>query len=199
MSNEDPLRSPKADLASAYRAVERMKQAGNRDEFEAEWRDFLNCLEKVWVKTERSLQYVRDKFQPWQGKYTNLRRKDMLLRYLKQARDADNHSIQDVMDVTPATLAIHPGPTGVSHIRRITVDGLGNIDVDADGDPRLEITPPKVRAVKVLNSGNWYNPPTSHLGLPVHDDHPLTIAELGLRFYADFLNEAEGYFFQRTP
>lgn len=78
-----------------------LKAAENFEVFEEEWRHFLNCIEKVWDKVERSCQHVKNSFQPWQGKYANLRRKDMLLRYLKQARDADNHSIQEVAEIKP--------------------------------------------------------------------------------------------------
>lgn len=79
-----------------------MRNAKSLDEFETEWRSYLNAIEKLWQKVERCCQHVRDAFEPWQGSYHRLRKKDMLLRYLKQARDADNHSIQDVTKIQPA-------------------------------------------------------------------------------------------------
>ena len=102
---DDPLRHPRLELLSAAKALEAMRRAKSLDEFEVEWRAFLNCIEKVWQKAERCCQHVRGRFEPWQGSYHRLRKKDMLLRYLKQARDADNHSIQDVTK-------LHPGSRG---------------------------------------------------------------------------------------
>jgi hypothetical protein len=100
---DDVLKHPRAELRAASRAIEDMRTASSMEEFEAEWRQFLACLEKVWTKVERSCQKVRYKFEPWQGTYHRLRKKDMLLRYLKQARDADNHSIQDFTKITPGS------------------------------------------------------------------------------------------------
>ncbi|WP_146009766.1 hypothetical protein [Janthinobacterium sp. ROICE36] len=99
----DPLKHPRAELAAASRAIVSMQNAKTMDEFESDWRGFLNCLEKIWQKVERSCQPMRNKFEPWQGTYHGLRKKDMLLRYLKQARDADNHSIQDVAKIQPGS------------------------------------------------------------------------------------------------
>jgi hypothetical protein len=196
MQNSSSLRPAKNDLASAARAVERMKLSTDREEFEAEWRDFLNCIEKVWVKTERACQPFRQQFEPWQGQYTRLRRKDMLLRYLKQARDADNHSIQDVMEITPGGIGLRAGASGSVYIRELSIDAKGQIKIDASDDVIVEIINPKVVAVKVLNNGEWYNPPSTHLDNPVSDHHPVTLAELGLKFYEKFIAEAEQRFFK---
>lgn len=202
MASHDPLTAPKADLRAAEGALEKMKNAKSREEFEEEWRDFLGCLEKVWIKTERCCQPFRHAFEPWQGKYSALRRKDMLLRYLKQARDADNHSIQDVMDVTPGRQIMAVGePGGSVHIKRLVFDHSGMV-VAYEGNNPLKVTTvfPKVTAVPVKNNGEWCNLPTTHLGNQVENTHPATLASLGLAFYKDFLVEAERKFFTKaTP
>lgn len=68
-----------------------------------------------------------------------------------------------------------------------------------EGDPIVVVDhpPPTVEAVRVQNSGNWYNPPTTHLGKNLVTKYPVEIAELGIKFYEEFLNEAEAKFFQR--
>ena len=101
--NSDPLKHPRRELAAAAKAIAGMRVAKSLDEFELEWRAYLNCIEKVWQKIENSCQHVKLTFQPWQGKFHRLRKKDMLLRYLKQARDADNHSIQDITKLQPGS------------------------------------------------------------------------------------------------
>jgi hypothetical protein len=66
-----------------------------------------------------------------------------------------------------------------------------------EGDPIvIEDKPPQLVAVSVKNNGEWYNPPTSHLGQPVTTHHPVHLAELGLRFYEGYVNEVERKFFK---
>ena len=194
MQPVDPLKHSRAELTAAERAIDAMRQAPTLEEFEAEWRDFLNHLEKAWIKVERACQPQAAAFQPWQGMYLRLRKKDMLLRYLKQARDADNHSIQDIAEVKPGSQSYRfINPSG-GHIKRMEiVDGVVR---HYEGDPMtVEIRPPEPVAVRVQNRGEWFNPPTSHLDQPVESQHPVYLAELGLRFYTRFVQEAAATFF----
>lgn len=190
------LDAAKKELAAAKRALASMKTAPSFDVFEEEWRDLLNCLEKLWNKVERGCQHERDSFQPWQGKYSSQRKKDMLLRYLKQARDADNHSIQEVAEVKPGHRTMNfVNPMG-GYIEHMEIRN-GEV-VNYRGDPMIVADhPPTVEVVKVKNSGNWYNPPTSHLGKSVKSKHPVLLGELGIQFYEGFLNEADEKFHKK--
>lgn len=188
------LDAAKKELEAARRAVELMKSAESFEIFDEEWRDFLNCLEKLWNKTERGCQQFKTKFQPWQGKYAALRRKDMLLRYLKQARDADNHSIQEVATVKPGHRTMNFVNPGGGFIKQMTLHG--SEITHYEGDP-IVVTdhPATIEAVRVKNSGSWYNPPTTHLDQQIISHHPVVLAELGLKFYEHFLNETAEIFF----
>lgn len=190
----DPLKPARMELVTAVEAVKSMKAAKSMDEFESEWRQYLNAIEKLWQKTERCCQHVRSAFQPWQGRYHSLRRKDMLLRYLKQARDADNHSIQDVAVIKPGSRGyrfINPRGGLIKHMEIRN----GQV-VHYEGDPMVvEETPPHPVAVPVKNNGEWYNPPSIHLDKPVANHHPTLLAELGIEFYSNFLKEVEHKFF----
>ena len=194
--SEDPLKHSKAELRAALRAIEAMNSSDSMDQFESEWREFLTCLEKVWTKVERTCQPHRDAFQPWQGQFQALRKKDMLLRYLKQARDADNHSIQDMTKIKPGETTFNfVNPTG-GYIHHLEIRN-GNV-VTYQGDPMVQTTtPPHPVAVPVQNNGIWFNPPTSHLGKPVLNLHPVTLAELGIAFYSNFVDQVEKKFFIR--
>jgi len=192
---EELLKHPKTELRAAARAIDGMKKANSLEDFEVEWREFLSCIEKVWTKVERSCQAVRHKFEPWQGTYHRLRKKDMLLRYLKQARDADNHSIQDFTKIEPGSRKIKfVNPKG-GYIKHMEIRG-GEIAA-YEGDPIIvEDKPPQPVAVPVKNNGEWYNPPTLHLGNPVTNHHPVALAELGLKFYENYVNDVERQFFK---
>lgn len=191
---DDPLRHPRLELVSAEKAIAGMRQAKSLDEFESEWRTYLNCIEKLWQKVERCCQPFRGTFEPWQGTYHRLRKKDMLLRYLKQARDADNHSIQEVTKLQPGSRGYRfVNPRG-GYIKHMEIRN-GKV-VHYEGDPMIvEETPPHPVAVPVKNKGEWFNPPTSHLERPVATQHPLHLAELGLKFYAEYLDVVAKKFF----
>jgi hypothetical protein len=175
-----------------------MSRAKSLEQFEAEWRTFLNCLEKAWVKTERACQPFATTFQPWQGLFHRMRKKDMLLRYLKQARDADNHSVQDIAEMAPGSVGyrfVNPAGGYVKEMRIVN----GAVDY-YEGDPMVaEVRPPHPVAVRVKNNGEWYSPPTSHLGQPVNTSHPADLARLGLAYYEDFVAQAERKFFRGAP
>lgn len=190
------LDAAKKELAAAKRALDSMKSATSFDVFEEEWRDLLNCLEKLWNKVERGCQHERNTFQPWQGKFSNLRSKDMLLRYLKQARDADNHSIQEVAEIKSAHRTINFANSTGGYIEHMEIRN-GEV-VKYSGDP-IVVTdhPPTVEVIKVKNSGSWCNPPTSHLGIQVQSRHPVVLGELGIKFYESYLNKAEEKFHKK--
>jgi len=192
----DPLRHAKDELSAAKRAIDSMSKAKDTEIFEQAWREFLSCLEKAWIKTEQICHPHRAEFQPWQGKYQRLRKKDALLRYLKQARNADNHSIQDVSQLNPGKLIVKwKHPSGDSS-KDIEIDESEANNYNAD-ELFIELTSPHIEALPVKNQGKWFNPPKSHLGKAIEDIHPVTLAEHGFEFYSKFLAETERKFFAR--
>lgn len=191
-----PLKQAKAELESAKLSIEAMQKSKSFEEFERHWKFFLGCLEKAWSKTERACQGQdkKDAFQPWQGKFKHLRKTDMLLSYLKQARDADTHSIQEFTEIYPGHTAYRGVNQQSHHIKRMVITN-GKISY-YEGDPMIQETVlPHPRAVKVQNSGKWYDPPLEHLGKPVENLHPVTLALIGLEFYTDFVDQVESKFF----
>jgi hypothetical protein len=134
------------------------------------------ALRKVWIKTERGCQHIRKSFQPWQGKFKRQREDDQLLRYLEHARNADEHTIQLNLDDIPQTVTVGGDPVYVGY----------DVVVIA---PRIEL-----RSVK--DRGEWYEPPVEHLGKALAERDPLKVAELGLAFYAGFVEQAERKFFE---
>ena len=188
------LKHPKANLKAAEQAISGMEQAASFEQYETEWREFLGHIEKAWIKTERACGQYRAKFQPWQGKFQSLRKKDMLLRYLKAARDADNHSIQELARIEEGHRSINfANPMG-GYIENLTI--LNGEIVEYSGSP-LVVTdhPDRFIALPVKNHGDWYNPPTSHLGKTIVNAHPIELARMGLAFYEKYVDEVEQTFF----
>ncbi|NMY45301.1 hypothetical protein [Pseudomonas sp. WS 5027] len=192
----DPLRHAKSNLIAAEQAYVAMSQSTTFEEYESEWRDFLTHLEKVWIKTERACVHLQPKFQPWQGKYLALRRKDMLLRYLKAARDADNHSIQDLAIIKDGSTSVNFAKDEGVRSCVITFKD-GEMVIESDDPLVITNTPPHPAALPVKNHGDWYNPPTSHIGQMLTNRHPTEFALLGLNFYKNFVNDVENTFFTK--
>jgi hypothetical protein len=193
----DVLKHAKAELNAAERSLQSMMTARDFEHFEEEWRSFLNHIEKVWIKSERACQHIMEKFQPWQGKFSRLRKKDMLLRYLKQARDADNHSIQEVMKVVPGEYSFTiPGGPGVVHIDSLKIKNGRVVEYKGSHPATEKITLPQIKAVSVKNSGKWYNPPTSHLSVAIQTNNPIQIAKQGIEFYKNYIIKIEDKFFK---
>ncbi len=190
----DKLKAAKAELRSAKRSIEAMRSADDFEIFEEEWRDYLNCIEQLWNKVERSCQHKRNEFEPWQGKFKRLRKKDMLLRYIKQARHAHSHSIQEVTEAKPASRSINFAQGNGGFIKNLTM--VGENIVNYEGDP-LEVIdrPARYAVVRVSNEGKWYNPPTTHLGKRFISDSALDIAIAGAEFYEGFIAQVEERFF----
>lgn len=158
-----------------------MRSASDFDSFEDAWRQYLVALQKVRVKTERGCQPVRESFEPWQGKFKRQRKKDQLLHYLRHARNADEQSIRVILDDIPGQTVTTSSSDTVY---------VGNLVVTTS--PRIELRP-------VEDRGKWYDPPVEHLGKALAERDPLKVAELGLTFYAGFVEQAERKFFESRP
>lgn len=196
--HNNPLKQANAELESAKSSIENMQNAKTFEEFERNWRIFLGCLEKVWTKTERACQDKRNEFQPWQGQFSRMRKKDMLLRYLKQARDADTHSIQEITEIYPGHTSFKSAQKGSHYIKKMVISN--GVISHYEGDPMIQETVlPHPVAIKVQNNGEWFNPPTSHLGKVIENQHPVTLAQLGHSFYNNFLDQVEKKFFENPP
>lgn len=189
------LKASKLELKKAISKLEKMRKAESMDEFEEHWTDFLNSLEKVWIKAERECQPFKNKFQPFQGKFKNLRRRDPLLKYLKNARDADVHSIQEIIKKEESRLkSVTPVYRKSTYIKRMEIRA-GKI-TDYEGDPIIvESTPNVIKTKSFTNHGIVYVVPTIHRGAKIANPYDASVlAELGIHFYSDFLDQIEKNF-----
>lgn len=198
MSTErkETLYHAKRELKAAETAIERMAKSESIEDLEDEWKSFLNSVEKCWVKTERACQPFRNKFQPWQGKFSKERKKDPVLRYIKHARNSDQHTIQEAMQKTDASSSMYvEGGPGITHIERLTIRDGKLIEYRGNKPLVIENLPNRVELLRVKDGSKWYNPPRSHKHIKLLWPAPLDVAVLGLEYYRDFVKQAEASFF----
>lgn len=148
------------------------------------WFDFILHLDLCFIKAERECQDIRNKFEPFQGTFKALRRKDPLLSYLKNARDAINHSIVSGIDYSmienaePIPIAIGFGLEGEIHTWKEVL-----------GSP-IEL---KLQPIEI--NGQIWQSPTQHLGKAlIGDRDPLEVANLAIEFYQNFLDQIKKKF-----
>ncbi len=176
------------ELKKAKKSLKIMKEIKSKEdknlliEFESNWIDFLINLEKIWKKSELECKHFST-FQPWQGKYTSERRKDPLLKYLKNARDADQHSIQSITIEKDYEIEIISPSEGSTFIEG------ENIEI------KVDIKNPRIEPETFKNFDVLYAPPLEHLGEKlINPNDPIEIAELGIRYYEEYLNSIRAKF-----
>ncbi|MGO4699657.1 hypothetical protein AB4Z50_36280, partial [Paenibacillus sp. 2TAB26] len=99
---------------------------------------------------------------------------------MNQARDSDNHSIQEVVVKQQDRVNIRPSKSGDLHIKQMVI--VDNVLETYDGDPiDIIAVPGRIEAISVVNRGVAFTPPNAHNGQPIkrHKD-PIEIAELGI-------------------
>lgn len=178
-----------ADLQIAREAIERMANAESFADFHRHWQDFLFRLERAWEGALGRMKSLRGgTAQSWTSANSSLRKKDLLLRYLKHARDAETHvlgeTVENVLELSfedrfRRGFRVNSVST---HIEGTTL--IVNID---SPDEHLEwqgnVKPGDPRMLRFKSRGVWYNPPTEHLGNRLDNVHPVAVALLGYEFY----------------
>ena len=159
--------------------------------FAVRWKKFLHRLERAWFKSES--HYSRSpKWHSWAGQFITQRRQDPLLSYLKNARDADEHTVAEITArVAGVAIGAPPGQS-------VVVDSLviknGQVFVDSTGPLVVEFLPARTQLLPVANRGRTYPVPTVHLGKPVNRHDVLEMAFLSLDWYRDFADRTETHF-----
>lgn len=181
------------DIAMAQMHLDRMADASTFDAYAHEWTGFLYQLERLWA---RAFQLY--KFAPWfqevSPTYHKLRRQDPLLRYLKQARNAETHTLQGslISSLNVAVREKYGRPFELSQIKTSIEEGCLTIDLESrelllDLDASVSRGAPAL--ARVLCRGKWYNPPKTHLGNHLPTQNPVVVGKIGLDFCRSFIGE----------
>jgi hypothetical protein len=190
----DPAAIEKAqqrlEKAAAY--IKQIKAAKNYAEFQSAWTDFLIAMNTIYAALEQGSKAIPQSRQ-WFGTQKRERRKDPLLQYLHQARNADEHGIKPISALKPGKMELRA--EGSVLIKRLAVTG-GQVLLDAEPNPQgklaVAVTPGAAVLVPVTDDrfGTSFDPPSEHLGKPLTDASPIAVAELGFAFHEALVAEA---------
>lgn len=171
------------------RALDRLASAeDDLGGFQDAWSDFLIAANGVYSKLKAGAK-GHGRSEPWFGRHQRLQTKDPLLRYVHQARNADEHGLK-FGTAMEATYTFH----GSGEPKALfSPDGklLGlNIRIQA---AKMSLKSQRPVLVQITNSmhGDTFDPPDSHLGEPIDDPYPVYVAGLTILYLQKMIEEAE--------
>jgi hypothetical protein len=173
------------EYARAAKCANIIRTSANFEEVLVAWTSFLTAHHRVFTKLEQGSKSSR-KSRAWWGRKLCQRRKDALLCYLFHARNADEHTVEEITGHHETrTMITEPNPQIVSAMER----GL----MGRPHSPILrtiETVLKNVRLLNVVDKGTRFDVPKDHLGSPLSDTRPATIASLGVAYLGSMLEEA---------
>ena len=180
----------RAAFARAEQSLTALKESNDFPSIETHWEAFLDNASKVFTRLEQAAN-ATSKGKAWWGSQVRQWKQDPLLLYIRQARDATNHSIQEVARVNPgyARPVDDPSPEELEHVHKEAQE-LGLPYAVLGG---CEVVWPHVECVDVSNKGTMFPRPTSHLGGPTTTNTPADIGDLALLHLAKMIRETESF------
>jgi len=171
------------------------KQTKTHAEFARHWYRFLIAACAIIHILESACRKDR-KARQWFGEKRHKDRKDPLLLYMYQARNADEHGIEPVTKVTSGGWFI--GAPGESvHIEHLTLTPSGpsgRIRQNPDGSyPTVGTTPPQLHLLSVSDDrfpDQKFDPPKEHMGAALDDCSPFGVAQSYLEYLSTSIEEA---------
>jgi hypothetical protein len=160
-------------LDAARNAYFLLREDESFPQSERAWREFLVQADRVYNYLKEGSKGCR-KSQPWYGNVQHDLKNDPLLCYLRQSRNADEHSLQDVKPTLTA-LSILPDT--------VTEPGLQTISITVGYGYMTPVT----------NRGTTYDVPKEHQGKPLTDTKLLTAAQLALDYLEGIINDAKRF------
>jgi hypothetical protein len=186
-----------ARLRKAETALAAIRDADTIGDLESAWTDYLVAHNSVFTILEQGAK-VSPQSRQWFGGEKVVRKKDPLLNYLHQARNADEHDIPSVVERKLAggiSFGDNPaGPEGA--ITRVTFRPVGGKEVvigeDAAGLSNVTLLRPVFLLCRVFDNRfkTYCDPPTEHLGKALENPRPIGIAEAGNAYTTQLIAEA---------
>lgn len=184
-------------LELAEEAAKGLTLDGGFKLYERAWSEFLSQVSRFYSKLEQGAKGTA-KSEGWFGHKKGERSDDPLLSYLHQARNADEHGLDYITAKGADCVNVHM-TKDVKEIHvafDMMVDKAGRVHVR---DPKtntpeavdhFELINPRVELVTVKNRGHSFDPPNMHLGKPIVENGPPSVAKLAISYLRDMLDEA---------
>lgn len=189
--NTNGLNQAKSALAKCTSAFDTLERSKKLDDVASAWSDFLLSSARVYTKLKAGTK-GHGISEAWFGRITKERKDDPLLQYIHQARNTDEHSIEEIAERRLPSLEFTFGPGMITE----TIDETGKIFIrieNLDKSPaKGSFTPPRFILLKVKNTryGDIFHPPKEHLGAPLKTGSPREVASLALAYLERVVEDA---------
>ncbi len=186
--HDKAIQKARAAITRARQSLASLKASDDFLSIEGHWEAFLDNANRVFTRLERAANTTA-KGRAWWGKQVHEWKKDPLLQYVRQARDATHHVIQDVAQENPgrATPIIAPLPGELEQVHK-AAEAVGKPYAILGG---FEVVFRHVECLDVVNRGVTFSRPTSHLGQPVTTTTPAGIGDLAMAYLENMILQVE--------
>jgi hypothetical protein len=187
--NAEAITEARIRLRRAENAVRELQRLDfDFDRQEDAWWTFLLAADQVYQKL---LSGSRNdpRARQWFGGKERERSDDPLLKYVHQARNADQHGLSPSTKRTKMTLV-------AVHGCEVICDGGGNVlELKATVGVPMEAraVPPEIKLIPVRNRGVEFDPPGEHLGQPLIDGSPAEVATAAICHLRRLIEDAAAY------
>lgn len=184
---------PKAIEKASVR-LERMREAsanlaqlGEIPKLIDTWSDFIMAFSSFYSVLEMGAK-TSNKSVNWFGNKKGERRKDPLLKYIKAARNSDEHGLRDILHLKSKSISLPAG----GQMELVANEKLEWEVKSVTGGP-LQFSDPYLALVPVYDdrSFDWCPVPETHFGKPTVGISPFHAASLALAYCEQMLAEAQ--------
>ncbi len=158
--------------------------------FDRHWSAFLNACSRIYAALEQGAKGSPDS-EYWFGLRKHARKADQLLHYLHIARDAEQHGIEPVRDISKGGIGIgRPGEA--VHLQSLVFDnGRMTLTVPPGvKPPTVEIIPSRIVLKAATSRGHTAHPPKQHLGNPIREPLPMNVAIAAIAYLNEMIEDA---------
>jgi len=170
----------------AAKSLADMKAANDFPTVERHWTAFLSAAARVFNKLEQGAK-TSGQSNAWFGRKHRERKTGPLLRYVWHARNADEHTLEQITELNPGRAdLVTPTAREVAALRETLRDEKRPHAVLG----LIEVVFPHVVLRSVTDRMVRYDPPDSHLGKSLADKSPARVGDLELTYLDAMIGEA---------
>lgn len=184
------IEKARSKLARSIAIHGEMERSPSLADVRIAWPDFLINANGVFSALEQGAK-DSEPSKRWFGGVSKFRRSDPLLQYLHQARNSEEHSLEEQTYPIPGSLLVVGTGNGPHE---------ATLNSNPDGSLRITYDPRKAKVLnykpqlvftQVSNRGVQYPAPESHRGVKLFQISPQKAAALVILYLEEIIQEAE--------
>jgi hypothetical protein len=190
--DQKALAAAKVRLERTRNAVAAIDAGTALADMHSAWWTFLLAASGVYLKLEQGAK-GNGKSESWFGKVKHLRKTDPLLSYIHQARNCDQHGIDDSSFTAVTATSTHPDVEIIQSLdpnNPMTTNLTIKVSKAIPKGTTIAGLAPGIALRAVTNRGAIFLVPTHHLGQQLKDNTMQEVARAGLRYLESLVEEA---------